>query len=561
VADSADTLQQFSRRPFTSEARTSSIVRWLFVALVAALLLVRLPSLVQPAGGDQSIYAYMGQAILAGEVPYRDAWDQKPPGIHFTYAALLGLWHRDAVVALADLVAAALVAWLLVPIGRRITGRAGAGECAAVVFLLLGDPSFQRLGGVWIRGQSEAFIALVVTAGMLVAFLATASASERGQEARAFLLSVAAGVLLGAAFVYKYNAGIYLLPGLLVYLVAVPSDTARDPRNRGAAVLVRQQAAVVLGFLLLPCIVALWFAWRGALGDLYQATIVYNVGYSGETYDGAWGALRFLLLFPVKHAQVDALWFLGGVGCALLLPLATGNRRLVVVPAWVAAACISIAVNGGRGLPQYFVQAAPALALGAGIGAMAAWRALGPIARAALFIVLVVAVVRVNQFDKWAANVAYDLDHALGRTPREQYLAKFGGQRQTDKFSALATAQLGDRLRAESKPGDRVLVLGFSAGALVQAERQSATRFFWSRPLLVGFNEGRPGYGASGLLDELKRWRPPIVALQQHDWPAEGVDSATWFARQPALQEWLADGYRLEADTGMFFVWRRKDQR
>ena len=133
----------------------------------------------------------------------------------------------------------------------------------------------------------------------------------------------------------------------------------------------------------------------------------------------------------------------------------------------------------------------------------------------------------------------YDFDHARGRTTREQYLSKFGGQRPTDKFSALATWQLGERLRAETAPTDRVLVLGFSAGALVRADRQSASRFFWSRPLLVGFNDGTPGYGAAGLLTELTKWRPAMVALQQRDWPVEGVDSATWFSRQPALQAWL----------------------
>ncbi len=271
------------------------------------------------------------------------------------------------------------------------------------------------------------------------------------------------------------------------------------------------------------------------------------------------GIARYLVTFPVRHAQVDALWFVGGVSCAALLLLSAADRRLAIAPAWVAAACLSIAANGSRGLPQYFVQAAPALALASGAAAVAAWRALGPVSRAALFLVLATGVVRVNQFDKWAASTLYDFDHVRGRTTQEQYLSKFGGQRPTDKFSALASWQLGERLRADTSPLDRVLVLGFSPGALVGADRQSASRFFWSRPLIVGFNEGRPGYGAAGLLAELTRWRPAVVALQQRDWPVEGIDSATWFSRQPALQAWLTDGYRQVADTGTYFIWKRRD--
>jgi hypothetical protein len=533
-------------------------MKWWFAALAAVLLLVRLPSAVQPAGGDQGIYAYVGQSILRGEVPYRDAWDQKPPGVHLTYAAMLGAWRGESVVPAADLVAAGLVAMLLVSVGRRLTGRPGAGEASAVVFLLLGDPWFQRLGGLWVRAQAETFIALVVTGAVLAALAAAAVRAERGFERRGGGLTFLAGVLLGAAFLYKYNAGIYVLP-VVALLFSPTTGPALGFRERGIRAAVGPVVVLAAGILVPVAAVAAWLAVNGALGDLYQATIVYNLRYSGETYGGAWSVVRYVATFPVRHARVDALWFVGGIGSALLVGASVTNRRLLLVPAWVAAACLSIAINGSRELPQYFVQAAPALALAAGMAGTMAWQVLGPRSRAALFLVLAVAVARVNQFDKWADNAAADYGRLRGRVSRSQYLARFGGQRPTDKFSALASSELGDRLKAETSPADRVLVLGFSPGALVRAERQSASRFFWSRPLLVGFNEGLPGYGVAGFLAELERARPADVVLQQRDWPAEGVDSATWFMRQPALLAWLTANYRQTADTGMYFVWRRRD--
>src|SRR5690606_34973447 len=116
------------------------------------------------------------------------------------------------------------------------------------------------------------------------------------------------------------------------------------------------------------------FAAGGALSAFYDATILYNLEYSGETYAGPVSFVTYLLTFPVRHARVDALWTLGGLGCLILLGLATGTRdrlRVLIPVAWVAAACLSIAINGSRGLPQYFVQANPALAMAA--GAAAAW--------------------------------------------------------------------------------------------------------------------------------------------------------------------------------------------
>ena len=40
-----------------------------FLALACVLLILRVPSLAQPMGADQGLYAYVGERILAGELP------------------------------------------------------------------------------------------------------------------------------------------------------------------------------------------------------------------------------------------------------------------------------------------------------------------------------------------------------------------------------------------------------------------------------------------------------------------------------------------------------------
>src|SRR5262245_10675214 len=68
----------------TAEPSRSAIV---LLGLLAAWLL--LPSLFYPFGRDQGVFAYAGSVILRGGWPYRDVWDVKPPGIYYTYAAML----------------------------------------------------------------------------------------------------------------------------------------------------------------------------------------------------------------------------------------------------------------------------------------------------------------------------------------------------------------------------------------------------------------------------------------------------------------------------------------
>jgi hypothetical protein len=530
---------------------TSHRAAWIVLAL---LVLVRVPSLVQPAGADQDLYAYVGQEILRGGLPYRDAWDQKPPAVHYTYAALFALWPHESVIPAADLAAAIAVALMLLALERRLT--ASSGFVSPLLFLLLGNPAFSRLGGIRIRGQCEAFIAVATTGALLLLWQAI-HRSRRGAGWRRPMLLLAAGLLLGVAFTFKYNAGIYAAS-----LVAASLAWRHQRRGEEAGWmrLAATDTAWMAAGSFVPVVVLLGGLTAAGVGpDLWDATVTYNLLYSGETYGGLTTLVTYALTFPVQQARVDGLWLLGGAGCLVLLTRLTRDASAWVALAAVAAACLSIVVNGGRGLPQYFVQANPALALAAGMGAVAVWGAWRkPAVRAALLIVVALALSRVVQAEKAIDYTLTDAKHMIGLVPRDEYLVRFGGQRATDKHAPIAVRHLARYVRTHAGPEDRVLVFGFSQGALVQAERRSATRFFWSRPLIVGFNEGRPGYGAAGLLDELLRTAPVVVALQASDWQFEGTDSAGYFLGHEVLSAWLRDGYERQTDLHAFQIWLRK---
>ena len=533
----------------------SRLARGIFWALFAACVALRVPSLQQPAGADQALYGYVGQRILHGELPYRDAWDQKPPGVHATYAVLWAIWPDERVVPATDLVVAIATALLLLALGRRL-GPPGAGEVAALVFLFLGDPAWGRLGGVRARAQSEVFIGLVSTAGLLLLHRALDAQTKRVQA-----LGFAAGALFGCAFVYKYNAGAVLIAAMLATLWWWRRDEASTllARVRGA---LPAGIAVASGFITVVATMLAIFAIAGAFDDLYHATISYNVFYSGETYASRFAMLGYLLRFPIERARIDGLWFVGGLGCAVILVTALVRRTRTGTPdllpvLWVAAACLSVAVNGSRGLPQYFLQAAPGLALAFGVAATWAWPRLRPITRGLAVVVVAIAVQRVVNVDKIVDYLQWDVSAWTGSRSREDYLARFGGRDSGDKYSALAVRELAQVIAERVPANETVLVLGFSPGALLQSERRSATRFFWSRPLIVGFGEGWPGYGATGLLAELEARKPALVALQRRDWDPDTIDSFTWFSRQPKLVAWLGRDYQPAGELGNFVLFRR----
>jgi hypothetical protein len=511
----------------------------LFLVLAGALLLLRVPSIVQPMGADQGLYAYVGERILAGELPYRDAWDQKPPAIHFTYALMRAMWKGDAAAGAADFLAAAAVAWLLFKLGAAIGSR-GSGITAGLLFVLLSNPSFTRLGGIRLRAQCETFIGVAIAGAFLLL-------ARRGRGTA--WTPVVAGVLFGIAFVFKYNAGIYAAAGLAAAWLWGRLTWAEVLEVAGGFAV---PVAVMLGI----------FAAGGALRELYDATITYNVQYSGETYAGPGAAVWYLMTFPIERARVDALWTVGGAGCLLLIGLAPWKRERLVGPIWVGAACLSIAVNGSRGLPQYFVQANPALAFAAAWGAVEAWPLIrsragnrAPLIGAAAIALIVIAVWRVNQFPKLIEQTVFDASYMLGRIDRNNYLSRYADDR---KYSAAASAELADVARASTRPDDRIYIFGFTCAAYVDAGRASASRFFWSRPVIVNFKAGTPGYGVEGLLADLKQRPPALVALQRRDWQPDVTDSAEFFMSTPALANWLKANYEPSRGPNAFEVWVRK---
>src|SRR5262249_55047516 len=154
------------------------------------------------------------------------------------------------------------------------------------------------------------------------------------------------------------------------------------------------------------------------------------------------------------------------------------RRRETTVPlAWVALACVSIAINGARDLPQYFIQAAPALALAAGMAAALALPRVPVAARGLVVGLLAAATRRVGShpFPQLAANVSYDTQYVVGRVDRRTYLGKFGS-REIDKSSAIGNRDVGDFLASHTSPAESVYVFGYSPGAYVYADRRSASR-------------------------------------------------------------------------------------
>ena len=70
-------------------------LNWAWVGLAVVMLItvvVRWKFINVPFERDEGTYAYFGQLVLDGKIPYVDFYEMKLPGIYYTYALLLAVF-------------------------------------------------------------------------------------------------------------------------------------------------------------------------------------------------------------------------------------------------------------------------------------------------------------------------------------------------------------------------------------------------------------------------------------------------------------------------------------
>src|SRR5260370_11092846 len=145
------------------------------LAILAAALL--LPSLFYPLARDQGVFAYVGSVILKGGCPYRDVWEVKPPGIYYTYAAILAATgHSIAGIRAFDLLAAVATALLLAAALRPLVA-VEAAWLGALLYAAL----YLRLG-FWGMAQAESYANLCTAAALCAWLVPRDGATGRGGD-------------------------------------------------------------------------------------------------------------------------------------------------------------------------------------------------------------------------------------------------------------------------------------------------------------------------------------------------------------------------------------------
>jgi len=419
-----------------------------FTVLVVAILL---PNAYVWPNRDSGVFLYAGQRILGGEIPYRDFWDHKPPGIFYLNALGLvigggspwGVW----IVECASLFLATVLSYCIL---RKVFGTIPA---------VVGTTS-------WL--------------GILPVPLDTGNYTEEYALPFQFLIILACLQLLrrqssrywAAALGFGIAAFLLLRPNLVGMAIAAAIVLTLRMGNWKALLSSGSVALAVVGTILL--IVSLFFMRHNAFTEFFDAVIQYNFAY---VQAGAF-SFRDSLFIAWEVFTVNGLLYIvlptciaGGIYIAVKKRALERSQFNVVLLGFVTLPIeAALSAVSGRGYLHYYIAWLPSLAIF--------------IALFAYFLVMVCGG-NILQRD-FRSRVTRVILGALLFC----LLLPIGFHIYTRVEIGDAWGDVGQRsieyIKQETSPDDSVLMWGAEAGVNFASGRRAPSRFAYQYPLFNG---------------------------------------------------------------------------
>ncbi|MBI4386280.1 MAG: glycosyltransferase family 39 protein, partial [Elusimicrobia bacterium] len=260
--------------------KKGGVLLWALVGLCAWHLALRWHGFYLPMISDEGEYAYQARLLSEGGVPYRDAYNQKPPGVFFIYRvsyALLG--GRDW----APRASAVLFSWLTMVFLFLLSPPAWSRSARLTAPAVYATLSTQPVGDMGFAANTEVFLAAFTAMG--------AWCLKRSWRGAWRGWPVLAGLACGAAVMTKQTALWSLLAfggtGVLLRRDSTENDEAAAVFRWREAL--RRAGLYVAGCAVIPGLTYLYFGLRGASRELLEQVLWRNMDYAAILVrSGAW---------------------------------------------------------------------------------------------------------------------------------------------------------------------------------------------------------------------------------------------------------------------------------
>jgi hypothetical protein len=520
------------------------------VLVSAVVLLVRVPFSLEPPGRDQSLFLAQSQALLDGASLYTEIWEHKPPGVLVAYAAAQLLAGREYfAIHLLNGLAGWLAALGLTLLLLRGTGSSVGAVAGALLYLAFF--SGIAFGGFWGIAQAEVLMDPFLVLALLLLTARSHSVTYAGWR------GVGAGLCIAIVVGLKYSA----LP-LVALVLPILLNRDTGPRIRRVTLL------AFAGGLAAPLLLGLtYLAATERFEAFWTAAVQFNAAHGSVARLSRTDHLVAKVLYLPRLLLPVYLFGVAGVLAKLLRP-GKGDERAAApigLETWAILLwllCLAQVFWQGKFWVYHFhVVLLPLCILaGVGIADVATWLALKRVRPSVgAFVVLVLLSVTLVPYGRRLGAYLHThhlLDAWRGRIERQVFLStyRWGGL----DFDAWDTLVAAERLKADTRPDERVFVWGFEPGIYVHSGRKPASRFFYDYPLMPRFTTVHERL-LEELIEDLETHRPARIILVRRDAnDIEPTESLAQLLALPRLRAHVETNYDPVWTSGDFLALRRR---
>ena len=256
--------------------RNKNVITISIFSLITVLLIwSRFSFLALPMDRDEGAYAYTAWRMSEGELPYRDVFDHKPPGIFLIYKAAIAVTDGSTVgIRLFTSIWAALTLAAVFAAGWSLFGRSG-GLAAAFFFALFQSSVMLEA----VNSNAEIFMCLPIA-------IAVFAFSLRKKH---IIFSGLAGLFLGAAVMIKSSA-VFVPAAFIIVLYGL-----KAPK--------KELVFFLAGCFMIPVFLTASAAVLGIFEDFVRDFALYNASYVFEHIknDAGSGPLANLAAFSAEQ--------------------------------------------------------------------------------------------------------------------------------------------------------------------------------------------------------------------------------------------------------------------
>ena len=355
----------------SAKKETLFSIVWIFILVGASLLLnLRWSPVYRELEADSGVYAYIGSAILDGQVPYRDVWEQKPPiGFYLDALALAVLGHTPWAIWWLNVTWIALTTIIFFLTIKKMMGLLSG--CVASLFFLSGVMTPELFQG----GNLMEVYGLLPQ--VLIIFATYFFFSK--QQERWVLI---AGVFTAIAFLTKQTT--IALGAASILAIIVISLLHREFKK---ALL--RLFFFALGITLPIFLAGTYWLVNGAAYDFLDAVFLHSFAYVGERASLLWSFKNTVLnIFPklgisrlygialiafIFYFVENFRWYLARLHRDRnTLPIEIHPTELTLLGVFAALPIeIGLASLGARNFGHYFLTLVP---VGATIAAYIFWK-------------------------------------------------------------------------------------------------------------------------------------------------------------------------------------------